>query len=158
MMRTVITPEQVVSIAFGEGNYLSANIVSSADIVAAQDRYLIPIMGQTLLEAVLDGDYEDFMANYVAPAAAFATRLRVQPAINLKLGDSGLVAPRGDAVETPLQSAVDALMLSLRMRTRQLLKRLSNYLNSNEHSFSEYRKEYNILNRCSIDGGFVQIF
>ena len=58
----------------------------------------------------------------------------------------------------PVGNGTDALMLSLRMRTRQLLKRLSNYLNSNEHSFSEYRKEYNILNRCSIDGGFVQIF
>ena len=157
-MRTVITPEQTVALAFGEGNYLSADIISSADIAAAQHRYIVPIVGEELLDMILDGDYSELVGEYVAPALAYATRLIVQPAINLRMGDSGLVAPRGEAMESPDESAVEALMGSLKIRTRQLLKRLSAFLNQNSEDFPEYKPESNVLNRCSIDGGFVQIF
>ncbi|MBQ2417711.1 MAG: hypothetical protein II282_05895, partial [Alistipes sp.] len=115
-MRTVITPEQTVALAFGKGNYLSADIVSSADIAAAQHRYIVPIVGEELLDMILDGDYSELVEEYVAPALAYATRLIVQPAINLRMGDSGLVAPRGEAMESPDKSAVEALMGSLKIR------------------------------------------
>lgn len=157
-MRVVITPEQVVALAFGECNYLSADVVSVADIAAAQSRYIVPIVGEELLEMILEGDYGELADEYVAPALAYATRLIVQPAINLRMGDSGLVAPRGDAMQSPGESAVEALMGSLKIRTRQLLKRLSAFLNQNIDTFPEYKPECNVLNRCSIDGGFVQIF
>lgn len=158
MMNAIITPQQVISLAFGEGEYLSSNIVTQADIVAAQERYIVPILGERLVARLADGEYQELAEEYLAPVIALATRLLVQPAVSLRMGDSGLVAPRGDTMEPPQKSAVDALMLSLKKRVRMLLRRLSRYLDSNAARYPEYDSKCNVLNRCSIDGGFVQIF
>ena len=40
---------------------------------------------------------------------------------------------------------------------RTLLRRASDYLENHRDEFPEYRPEKNILNRCTTDGGFVQV-
>ena len=46
---------------------------------------------------------------------------------------------------------------SLRSEARTLLRRAVAYLDSHRREFPEYLPEKNILNRCTTDGGFVQI-
>lgn len=156
-MKTIVDQSLVLSLAFGEAEHLSHNVVSSADIIVATERYITPILGQKLTDALKEGKYSDFVEEYVAPALAFAVRLVVQPAINLRLGDSGLVAPKGEAMQSPDGDAVKGLQRSLRVRTRQLLKRLSAFVEQNRAQFAEYDPKCNIFNRCAIDGGVVQI-
>lgn len=157
-MRPIITPEQVVALAFRGGEYLPPNIISDSDIIAAQERYITPIVGADMINLLMEGDYEELTTDFIAPTLAIATRLLVQPMLNLRMGESGLFAPRGEAMEEPSQSATKALMSALKLRTRQLLKVLSRHLDENSGDYPEYNPKYNILNRCSIDGGFVQIF
>ena len=83
-MRTIIDSSQVVALAFGEAEHLSNQVASSADIAVATERYIAPILGQKLTDALIEGKYSDFVEEYVAPALAFAVRLIVQPAINLR--------------------------------------------------------------------------
>jgi hypothetical protein len=45
----------------------------------------------------------------------------------------------------------------LRLRRQSLLKRLSNYLKNHASEFSEYKPSCDIMQKCSIDGGFVQM-
>ena len=156
-MRTIIDSSQVVALAFSEAEHLSNQVASSADIAVATERYIAPILGQKLTDALIEGKYSDFVEEYVAPALAFAVRLIVQPAINLRIGDSGLVAPRGEAMEPPQAEAVRGLQRSLRVRTRQLLKRMSAFVEQNRGQFVEYEPMCNIFHRCTIDGGVVQI-
>ena len=156
-MKTIIDQSLVLALAFGEAEHLSHQVVGSADIIVATERYITPILGQKLTDALIEGKYSDLAEEYVAPALAFAVRLVIQPAINLRMGDSGLVAPKGEAMESPDSDAVRQLQRSLRMRTKQLLRRLSDYVERNAVQFKEYKSSENIFNRCSIDGGVVQI-
>ena len=155
-MKPLITPEQVISIAFCEAGYLDPTTISEVDILAATNRYLLPIVGQQLLDALLEQRYVDLLDNYVAPALAFAVRHTVQPTLNLRTAEGGLTAARTESSTTPAQSAVDSYSGSIKSRMRELLVRLSDHLNSG--CYTEYNPKYNILNRCSIDGGLVQIF
>ena len=157
-MKTIIDRDVVISLAFGEADHLSREAVSETDILVVQDRYLRPILGQKMMAALLKGQYTDLVDDYVAPAIAFAARMVVQPAINLRLGDSGLFAPKADSLQRPENAAVEALQRSIRIRARQLLKRLSDYVEQNAAKFKEYESSENVFNRCTIDGGFVQIF
>ena len=158
MMKTIIDVESVLTLAFAEAEHLSREVVGSTDILVATERYITPILGQKMVDTLIEGKYCDFAEKYVAPALAFAVRSVIQPAINLRLGDSGLVAPRGEAMEQPNGEAVKGLNRSLKIRTRQLLKRLSEAVEQNKGQFVEYESKCNIFNRCSIDGGVVQIF
>lgn len=156
-MRTIIDQSLVLSLAFSEAEHLSHQVVGCTDIIVATERYITPILGRKLTDALTEGKYSDLVEEYVAPALAFAVRLVVQPAINLRIGDSGLVAPKGEAMESPDSDAVKGLQRSLRVRTRQLLKRLSAYVDKNKSQFAEYDPKCNVFNKCSIDGGVVQI-
>lgn len=158
MMKILITPSQVLALAFNGGEYLSQSAISEADIIAATARYLQPVVGQELLEALQDEEYEGLLAEYVAPALAFAVRNLVQPSLTLRTGDSGVTAPKTDASTAAERHALIALMHSIKSRMRELIVRLSDHLNSHADSYPEYNPKLNILNRCSIDGGLVQIF
>lgn len=157
-MRTLITPSQVLTLAFNGGQYLSQSAISEADILAATSRYLQPVVGQSLLEALYEGQYEQLLADYLAPALAFAVRALVQPSLALRTGEGGVTAPRTDASVSAERYAVDALMRSIKSRMHELIEQLSHHLNQNAGSYPEYNPKLNILNRCSIDGGIVQIF
>ena len=157
-MKTLITPSQVLALAFNGGEYLSQSAISEADIIAATARYLQPVMGQELLEALQDEEYEQLLVQYVAPALAFAVRNLIQPSLTLRTGDSGVTAPKTGASAVAEKHALIEMMHSIKSRMRELIARLSDHLNSHADSYPEYNPMSNILNRCSIDGGLVQIF
>ena len=158
MMNTLITPQQVVDIAFAGSFYLSPQSIGSADIVAATARYVEPIAGRALIDALAEGKYAELLESYVVPALAFAVRALVQPALALRMGEGGLAAPRTESSTAPTSEATRALQRSVTKRARQHLHRLSDHLNNNASLYAEYDPKLNILNRCSIDGGLVQTF
>ena len=155
-MKCLITPEDVLKIAFCEAEYIRPTTISNTDIEVATNRYILPIVGHDLVVSLLNGQYPTLLEHYVAPALAFAVRHTVQPTLNLRTADSGLLSPRTENHTAPQQSAVEAYSTSIKSRMRELLCRLSDHLNGG--SYAEYNHKSNILNRCSIDGGFVQIF
>ena len=79
-MKNLITNEQVISLAFGDGEYLSPEVILDSDIALAEDRYIVPVVGAELHQALLDGSYPTLLDDFVAPALAMAVRTVVQPA------------------------------------------------------------------------------
>ena len=57
----------------------------------------------------------------------------------------------------PTKSAAQMLQKSLYARRQVLLKRLSNHLKRHASEFASYNPEKDVLQRCSINGGYVQI-
>jgi len=157
-MNMLITPEEVIRLSFRESEYLRSTTVLEADIVAATDRFITPIIGQTMVEQLSLGDYRELMSDYIAPALAASVRLLIQPLLNIRTEEAGATSPRTDSTQQAPQSAMLALHNSLKQRARQLLKRVSDHLNKNADKYPEYDPKSNILNRCSINGGFVQTF
>ena len=156
-MKNLITNEQVISLAFGEGEYLSPEVILDADIASATSRYIIPVVGEELCEAMVEGSYEVLLDDFVAPALAMAVRTMIQPALNVRTSQLGLRISSSLRADSSTKTAMESLQKSLRLRRQSLLKRLSNYLKNHASEFSEYKPSCDIMQKCSIDGGFVQM-
>ena len=65
MRYNIITPEQVVAMAFSDGEYVASEVISEADIDTAIARWVKPIVGEALLEAVAGGSYEELCVELV---------------------------------------------------------------------------------------------
>ena len=78
-MNTLVTPLQVLKLAFGEGEYLPPEIIAEADIAGAEQRHIVPVVGRALYEKLLAGSYPDFRTEYLASPAALFTRAVLQP-------------------------------------------------------------------------------
>lgn len=157
MAQNIITPAEVVAIAFSDGEYLAPDVITEADIVAATEHWIRPITGQALLEAVAAGGYAELREAHLSPTVALCTRLMVQPRLNVQTSQLGLSTPAGSHRKAAERSAREELRRALRLRAQSMRRRLSEYLEQNAAQIPEYDPKQNILNRCSIDGGFVQI-
>lgn len=156
-MKNLITNEQVLSLAFGDGEYIAPEAVLDADIAAATFRYIVPIVGTELYEEMVGGAHASLVEDYVAPALAMAVRTMIQPALNVRTGQTGLYIPASARSDTSTRTTTQSLQHSLRVRRQTLLKRLSNYLKTHASEFASYDAGHDIMQRCSTDGGFVQM-
>ena len=156
-MKNLITNEQVIKLAFSDGEYVSPEVVLDSDIASAADRYIVPIVGTELYEEMLGGSHTTLLDDYVAPALAMAVRTMIQPSLNVRTGELGLYIPSSARSDTAIKTAVHTLHKSLRLRRQSLLKRLSNYLKRNASEFASYDAGNDIMQRCSINGGYVQV-
>ena len=156
-MNTLITPLQVLKLAFGNGEYLPPDAFGEADIAAAEQRYIVPVIGPELYEKLLAGTHAAFRDEYLAPPAALFTRLALQPRLDIRSGQCGTSAPKSSWGQPADQEALRRQCRALRSEARTLLRRAVAYLDSHRREFPEYLPEKNILNRCTTDGGFVQI-
>ena len=55
MAQTIITPQQVIDIAFSDGEWIAEGVITDADITAAIERWIVPVVGRDLLDAVAQG-------------------------------------------------------------------------------------------------------
>ena len=143
--------------AFSDGAYIAADAISDADIEAAIERWVVPVTGRKLLQAVERGSYSEMSNSYLKPCVAAFTRLMVQPRLSAVTSQLGVAAPASSSHKSADESMRRELMASLRVRAKALRRRLSNYLDENGRQMAEYNSEDNVLNRCSCDGGIVQI-
>ena len=154
MTKSIITPAEVIATAFSDGEYVAPEAIAEADIIAATERWVVPVAGRALLDKIAEGGYGELKSNYVAPAVALYTRLLVQPRLNAATSQLGLSVPSGThkAAEKSLRTE---LQRALKTRAQMALRRLSDYLDANAKQFAEYTPEKNILKHCSCEGGIV---
>jgi hypothetical protein len=158
MANKIISPPEVVALAFSDGGYVAPDVVSDVDITSAIERWIRPVVGEALLEAVEGGDYATLLEEYLRPAVAAYVRLAIQPRLNVATSQLGLYAPNSSHHKAADEASRRELMRSLRTRATTLLRHLSDYMEQNKESIKEYKSNDNILNRCTLDGGFIQIF
>ena len=156
-MNNISTPAETVRLAFTDGEYVSPEAIGEADIEAALRRRIEPVAGRALCEAMREGAYPDFVSEYAAPALALCVRLVVQPRLNAATGQTGLAVPAGANRKAADAATRAELMRALRIRAREAVRRMSDYLDAHAASMAEYDPDDNILKRCCCDGGFVQI-
>ncbi len=155
-MNTLITPTQVLRLAFGAAEPVPADTVSEADIAAAEARYIAPAIGKSLYGALLEGGHEAFVADYLAAPAALFTRLVIQPRLAIKTAAVGAVSPRTSYGQAADKTAQRELLRSLRTEARALLQRAVGHLDSHAAEFPEYKPEESVFKRCMIHGDIVQ--
>jgi hypothetical protein len=152
-MSTLVTPQQVIDLAFVPEGVMTATKITAMDITIAESRYLIPILGQELYDTLLANRYTELRDNYVTPMVAAWTRYIAEPLMAERLG-----AGYDNDYNQADNDARYAILVRLRHNASALSRRLSDYLNSHSAEFAEYDPANNPLNHCTIDGGIVQIF
>lgn len=155
-MKTLISPAQAVALAFTDGEYLAPEAVGESDIAAAEQRYIVPVVGRALHEKLLAGSYTGFTAEYLAAPAALFTRIAIQPQLDIRTGQCGTVVPKSTAYQPADAQSRRELHRSLRRQARTLLRRAAEHLEAHAAEFPEYAPENNILKRCTTDGNLIQ--
>lgn len=137
-------------LAFTAEEGCRGHVVSELDIYVAECRYLVPVIGRALYNKLLEGEYGELMEGYVAPALAAWVRYIVEPFLAARCWDGHLPATGASLVE------IERVVMQCRKRIAEALtRRLVRHLD--EVEYVEYNIEDSSLNRCSIDGGIVQI-
>lgn len=147
-MRTLITVNQVVELAFAGDERAHRELITVCDIAEAEERYLRPVLGDRLYEALRCGEYGELLEEYVAPAIAAWCRYVVEP----------LLASRCSLCGADYDESLSVIMHNLSNRASTLSHRLSRYLNAHADKFPEYNPKSNPLNRCFIYGNIVQVY
>ena len=156
-MNTLITPAQAVALAFTDGEYLAPEAIGEGDIAAAEQRYIVPVIGRAFHEKLLAGPHAGFTAEYLAAPVALFTRIAVQPRLDIRTGQCGTTAPKSAYAQPAGDTARRHLRRALLAQARTLLHRAAEHLRAHRDEFPEYDPENDIFNRCTTDGGFVQI-
>lgn len=92
-MRTLITPSEVAAIAFGHSEALSPETITRAAILAAQRRFIKPVLG-TLYTEMLDGQHADLLAEYIKTPLALYVKWITLPVLSVQSGNLGSVQIR----------------------------------------------------------------
>ena len=121
-MNTLITPAQAVASAFTDGEYLAPEAIGEGDIAAAEQRYIVPVIGRAFHEKLLAGLHAGFTAEYLAAPVALFTRIAVQPRLDIRTGQCGTVAPKSGSYQPADAQSLRELQRSLRRQARTLLQ------------------------------------
>ena len=154
-MKTLITPLQVVKLAFGDGETLPPETIAEADIAAAEERWIVPAIGRKLHSRILAGLCADLCTDYLAAPTALYTRALVQPRLDIRTDRLGTAAPKPTGAQAADDDARRQLRRQLLEEARTLLHRATAYLAENRSRYAEYDPEQNCAARCSIAGGII---
>jgi len=154
-MKTLITPLQVCKLAFGDGETLPPETIAEADIAAAEERWIIPVIGRRFHDKLLAGAHADFCADYLASPVALCTRALIQPRLDIRTERCGTVAPKSDYAQAAGEEARRQLRRQLLSEARTLLDRAIGYLEAHRNILPEYDPDDRSATCCSIAGGII---
>lgn len=154
-MNPLITPAQVLALAFTDGESPSPDAVPAAEILVAEVRHIAPVAGRRLLDRLRAGAYPELLEEYVAPALALFVRAALAPRLAVRSGQYGCVQPRSEYYAAASDAQAGALRESLVESARTLLVRLSDHLDAARDDYPEYVPGRNVLHRCRIHGDYV---
>ena len=152
-MNLLTTVAEVHALAFSSEELVNKEVITLSDILEAETRFVRPILGDALFDAVANGAYPALRSDYLLPVVAAWSRYVVEP----------LLQQRCLECHTLSRSAADnehlrVLMRQLRRRASTLSRRLSDHLNAHKDEYAEYNPNTNPLNHCSIYGDIIQVY
>ncbi len=80
-MELLVTPAQVAQMAFRAPDFISPDAVPEATILAAQQKFVRPVLGDGLLDTLCGGAYPEFLADFVQPPLALYVKMLMLPSL-----------------------------------------------------------------------------
>ena len=90
-MQNLISPDEVVASAFAPLDHITPEQISPLTIAVAQERFIVPVLGEKMVAAMLEGSYSELVDEWVAPALALYTRVLMMPMLAMRAGAAGVV-------------------------------------------------------------------
>ena len=154
-MENLISPEEVASMAFAPLDHITTDDINPLTIACAQERFIVPILGEAMIEALLRGDYADLADKWVCPALALYTRALMMPALALRTSAAGVVKSGNQYLDAATENELRSLRRSTLAQATTLLRKAVARIESAPARYPEYDPRMNIWRRCRIDGGVV---
>ncbi|MBP3425600.1 MAG: hypothetical protein J6K81_02620 [Rikenellaceae bacterium] len=151
--KLIITPSEVVLLAFATTDHVRDAQITEAEILAAQQKFMIPVFGE-LWEVLCAGEHSDFTQEYIKPALAQFVKARVLPSLGAVTA-SGVVQRISDTTKRAADSDLQRMVRVAYDIARTLRGRAVAQLEAHPELYPEYDKQKNILHRARIDGGVV---
>ncbi len=155
-IKTMMTPAEVIATAFADTDWPAGDTIDGALIHLVTEERIVPVIGRDLCIRLIEGDYEELMTDYVAPALAYGVRLRALALSNVRCSRFGTLAPRPEGWTAADREAVEAVRAEVRRRASGFLRQLSEHLAAHGDEYPEYDAEQDVLNRCRIYGDLIQ--
>lgn len=141
-MKTLITPSEVISLAFGSPNTLSESAVPPYAILSAEESFLLPVLGREFYERLREKrnntDEQRLLADYLAQPLALYVASRLLPSIALQVGSAGVVRLSGESFEAADEMALRRAVSRLRADADRLLARALDYAASHPELYPSY--------------------
>lgn len=154
-MEKLITAAEVVALAFGGEENFRASEISDAAILAAQQKFIRPVLGGALCKAMEQNRQTTLHNTYLKPALALYIKFLVLPALAAQVSMAGVVAYIGEGYRSVDTVTFRRLLRRIRSDADALLDAAIDYIESNAALFPEYDPEQNIRNRVRLEGGVV---
>lgn len=151
-MKTLTTIAELQALAFSPEELINKEVITKSDILEAETRYVRPILGDALYDAIIGGGYTSLRSDYVVPAVAAWCRYIVEPQLATRISKS-----YSESLSTAENDRLRVVLGSLRRKASTLSRRLSDHLNAQSDDYAEYNPQNNPLNHCFIYGDIIQI-
>lgn len=158
-MKTLVSPAEVLAIAFGTTHTLRESDVPEHTIRAAERKFLRSVLGEEFFDEVVGAnpshEVESFAANYLKTPLALYVASLLLPTIASQVGAAGVVRVAGESFRAVDERTLHRLVRRLRSDAGALLDGATDYLSSHPDIFPLYQAENNIRKRISLKGGVV---
>lgn len=154
MMNSLITAREAAEIAF-PGQFMGCEAISEATIAAAEQRFIVPVVGERLYRRMLEGAYRMLRTEYLAPALALWVKLSMLPSMAVQSGEMGVVELESGVLKGAGKEKLDLLCRRTRCEAAAMLRRAVAHIEARAEEYPEYCPQENVLNRCVIGGGVV---
>ena len=95
----LITPEEVLGLAFSPDDAIEAAHIRAYRIEAAQLRYIRPAFGEAMYRKMILEQYDSFVSGYIRPALAHYVRYELIGELAVRVSDRGAVRPSAEESE-----------------------------------------------------------
>lgn len=153
--RILMTPAEVAALAFGGEENVACEAVTEASILAAQSRYLRPVVGDALYARLLAGDYPELVDKWLKPPLALFVKSAALPEVSARVAAVGVVRCEGEWFSPADGDAVRLLQRRVRMEAEELLDEAVRHIRSEHVRYPEYDDTANVRCRVSVVGGVV---
>jgi hypothetical protein len=158
-MKQLITSAEVISIAFGTNNTLREEAVPAHTILAAQRRFVRPVVGEEVFDLLMaespTEECEGFIRDYLkVPLALYVASLML-PTLAVTVGSAGVVRLSGESFEAADGVALRGAVRRLRRDAEALIDAATEHLASLPTLGALYRPEENVRSCTRLSGGIV---
>ncbi len=155
MNTPLITPLEVTRIAFAGSEAVDPAVVPESLILAAEEKFFVPVLGEKLLDAVREGKYPDLLYQYLRIPLALYAKYLCLPSLAVQAGSGGIARHKTDNLAPADAAAVAGASKSLHALARVLLRSAVSHIEAAPEAYPEYDPEKNILKSVNLDGGIV---
>lgn len=154
MQNLLITPNEVVELAFTPYDQIDPAVLTDTRIEAAQLKFLRSPL-KKMYAALVAGLYPEFCTEFIKPALAYFVKYHIFRHLSVRIGNDGIIRlhmPDAVPADSP---EIDRLRQESRETANILLNKAFHHLRNNATDFPEFDTQENHCRWPRINSGIV---